>query len=53
MGSGIAAAMNKVYHGIKDMKALAIVKPPKGARVFGTLTRWEYKEENGKLFEDI
>jgi hypothetical protein len=33
------------------MKALAIVKPQKGARVHGTLARWEYKEEtrNGKL----
>ena len=31
------------------MKALAVVKPPKGAQVLGTLTRWEYKEENGKL----
>ena len=44
-----AAAMNKEYLGFKDMKALAIVKPPKGARILGTLTRWEYKEENGKL----
>ncbi len=31
------------------MKALAVVKPPKGARLHDTLTRWEYKEENGKL----
>ncbi len=44
-----AAAMNKEYLGFKDMKALAIVKQPKGARKLGTLTRWEYKEENGKL----
>ncbi len=39
----------KEYHGFQDMKALAIVKPPKGARHHDTLTRWEYKEENGKL----
>jgi hypothetical protein len=39
----------KEYHGFQDMKALAIVKPPKGARRHDTLTRWEYKEENGKL----
>jgi hypothetical protein len=31
------------------MKAQAIVNPPKGARLHDTLTRWEYKEENGKL----
>ncbi len=32
------------------MKALANGKLPKGARILGTLsTRWEYKEENGKL----
>jgi hypothetical protein len=39
----------KEYHRFQDMKALAIVKPPKGARLHDTLTRWEYKEENGKL----
>jgi hypothetical protein len=42
-------AMMKEYHWFQDMKALAIVKPPKGARLHDTLTRWEYKEENGKL----
>jgi hypothetical protein len=41
--------MMKEYHGIQDMNALAIVKPPKGARLYDTLKRWEYKEENGKL----
>ena len=41
--------MMKEYHGFLDMKALAIVNPPKGARLHDTLTRWEYKEENGKL----
>ena len=44
-----AAAMNKEYLRFKDMKALAVVKPPKGAKILGTLTRWEYKAENGKL----
>jgi hypothetical protein len=34
---------------VQDMKALVVVKPPKGARLHDTLTRWEYKEENGKL----
>ncbi len=42
-------AMMEEYRGFQDMKALAIVKPPKGARLHDTLTRWEYKEENGKL----
>ncbi len=41
--------MMKEYHGLQDMKALAIVKPPKGARLHDKLTRWEYKEENGEL----
>jgi hypothetical protein len=36
-------AMMKEYHGFQDMKALAIVKPPKGARLHDTLTSWEYK----------
>jgi hypothetical protein len=34
-------AMMKEYHGFQDMKALAVVKQPKGARLHGTLTRWE------------
>jgi hypothetical protein len=43
--------MMKEYRGFQDMKALAVVKRPKGARLHDTLTRWEYKEENlnGKL----
>ncbi len=39
----------KEYHWFQDMKALAVVKLPKGARFHGTVTKWEYKEENGKL----
>ncbi len=39
----------KEYRWLQDMKALPVVKLPKGARLHGTLTRWEYKEENGKL----
>jgi hypothetical protein len=42
-------AMMKECHWFQDMKALAIVKPPKGARLHDTLTRWELKEENGRL----
>ncbi len=38
----------KKYSGFQDMKALAVVKLPKGARIHGTLTKW-YKEENCKV----
>jgi hypothetical protein len=34
------------------MKAPAIFKQPKGARILGTMTRWEYKKVNGKLVND-
>ena len=44
-----AEALNKEYWGFKDRNALAIVKPPTGARILGTLTRWEYNEDNGTL----
>ena len=33
-----AEALNKEYREVKDSKALAIVKLPKGARILGTLT---------------
>ncbi len=36
-------ALNQEYRGFKDRYALAVVKPPKGARILGTLTRLEYK----------
>ncbi len=38
--------LNKEYLGFKEIKALAIVKPPKGGRILGTFVRWEYKKEN-------
>ena len=44
-----AEALNKEYRGFKDSNALAIVKPPKGARLLGRLTRWEYKKDNSTL----
>ncbi len=31
------------------MKALAIIMQQKEASILGKLTRWEYKEEDGKL----
>ena len=34
-----AEALNKGYLGFKDRNDLAIVKPPKGARILGTVTR--------------
>ncbi len=39
----------KEFHWFQDMTALVVVKPPKGARLHDTLTRWEYKEDNGRL----
>ncbi len=42
----------KEYHWFQDMKALAVVKLQKGARLHDTFSRWECKEEseeNGKL----
>ena len=42
-------ANNKEYKGFKDSNALAVVKPPKGARILGTLTRWVYTEDNCRL----
>ena len=44
-----AEALNKEYQGFKDRNALAIVKPPTGTRIFETLTRREYKEDNSTL----
>ncbi len=44
--------MMKEYHkfqDMKDIKAQAVVKQPKGARLHANWTRWEYKEENVKL----
>jgi hypothetical protein len=46
-----AEALNKEYRGFKDSNALAIVKPPKVARILGTLTRWEYEKDNGRLLK--
>ncbi len=44
-----AEALNKEYRGFKDRHALAVVKLPKGARILGTLTRGENKEDNVRL----
>ena len=40
-----AEALNKEYRVFEDRNALAILKPPKGARILGTMTRWEYMED--------
>jgi hypothetical protein len=44
-----AGALKKEARGFKDSTSLAIVRPPKGARILGMLTQWEYKEDNGRL----
>jgi hypothetical protein len=42
-------AMMKEYCWFQDMKAQAVVKLPKGARLHCTLTRCDHNEENCKL----
>ncbi len=37
------------YGGLKDLNALSVGKPPKRTRILGTLTRWEYQKDNGRL----
>jgi hypothetical protein len=43
----LAAALTKEFLRFKDMKELAIVKPPQEARIIENGS--EYKEENDKL----
>jgi hypothetical protein len=45
----VGGSLNKEYRGFKDQNALDVFKQPKGARILGTLTQWEYKEDNGRL----
>ncbi len=37
------------YRGFTDHNVLAVVKQAKRARMLGTLTRWEYKEDTDTL----
>ena len=40
-------AFNKEYCGFKELEAFKTVRPEPGVKVHDTLTRFEYKEDNG------
>ena len=46
-----AAAHNSEYLGFKQQKVFKIVKPEPGVRIHDTLTRLEYKEDNGEFLK--
>ncbi len=42
---------NKEYQGFMERKAFKVVRPEKGIRIHYTLTRVEYKEDNGTFLK--
>ncbi len=42
-----AEACDKEYRGFMERKAFKVVRPEKGLKIHDTLTRLEYKEDNG------
>ncbi len=44
-----AAAYNSGYLGIKQREVFKVVKPEPGVQIHDTLTRLEYKEDNGEF----
>ena len=46
-----AEAYNKEYQGFMERKAFRVVRPEKGIRIHDTLTRVEYKEDNGTFLK--
>ena len=46
-----AAAYNSEYLGFKQREVFKIVKPEPGAQIHDTLTRSEYKEDNGEFLK--
>ncbi len=44
-----AEAHDKEYSGFKERNAFKIIRPEKGIKMHDTLTRLEYKEDNGTL----
>jgi hypothetical protein len=44
-----AEAFNQDFVGFQDQQVFKIVRPKPGEKVLGTLTRMEYKEDNGKI----
>jgi hypothetical protein len=46
-----AEAYNKEYQGFKEQNTSMAVCPDKGIRIHNTLTRLEYKEDNGTFLK--
>ena len=46
-----AAAYNSEYLGFKQRDVFKLVKPVQGVRIHDTLTRLEYKEDNGEFLK--
>ena len=42
-----AEAFDKEYRGFKERNAFKVVRPKPGVKILDTLTRLEYKEDNG------
>jgi hypothetical protein len=51
MGHCIPEGASRIQQSFKDRNALAVVEPPKGAKVLGTTTRLDYKINNS-VFEN-
>jgi hypothetical protein len=48
-----AEAYDKEYRGFMERKAFKVVRPEKGIKIHDTLTRLEYKEDNGTFLKRI
>jgi hypothetical protein len=46
-----ATAYNSVYLGFQQREVFKIVKPELGVRIYDTITRLEYKEDNGEFLK--
>ncbi len=46
-----AEAYNKEYQDFKERNAFKVLRPDKGIRIHDTLTRLEYKEDNGTFLK--
>jgi hypothetical protein len=46
-----AAAYNSEYVGFKEREVFKVVKPEPGVKILDTLTRLEYKEDNGEFIK--
>jgi hypothetical protein len=46
-----ADASDKEYRGFMERKAFKVVRPEKGIKIHDTLTRLEYKEDNGTFLQ--